>query len=184
MKLNNKGFSKIETLIIVVIVAALLLLGIILVSTTTTNKNIDTFKKDTTSILNASKNVYGNLEKIESSYITTSSEAISTGVCITLNGLKENDYLKNEYKNWDGYIVIEKDLNNNYYYTAWLTNGKYIVDGYSLNKINDLSLKDETIIKGKEIEIPSSSFKGTSSDKGGLSKITNYNQKCIDEKIE
>jgi competence protein ComGC len=90
MKLNNKGFSKIETLIIVVIVAALLLLGIILVSTTTTNKNIDTFKKDTTSILNASKNVYGNLEKIESSYITTSSEAISTGVCITLNGLKEN----------------------------------------------------------------------------------------------
>lgn len=182
MKLNNKGFSKIETLIIVVIVAVLLLLGIILVSATTTNKNLDTFKKDTTSILNASKNVYGNLEKKESSYITTSSEAISTGVCITLNGLKENDYLENEYKNWDGYVVIEKDLNNNYTYIAWLTNGKYIIDGYSLDKISELSSKE--IVKGKEIEIPDSSFKGTSSDKGGLSKITNYNQKCIDEKIE
>ena len=43
---------------------------------------------------------------------------------------------------------------------------------------------DKTIIKGKEIEMPYTSFKGTSSDKGGLSKITNYNQKCIDEKIE
>ena len=32
--------------------------------------------------------------------------------------------------------------------------------------------------------MPHKSYTGTESDKGGLDKLTNYNQKCIDEKIE
>lgn len=182
--INNKGFSKLEMLIIVVLVSVLLLLGITFVFSGTTSKNIDTFKKESTTLINASKNVYNNLEKANSEYITTSEEAISTAVCITLDGLKANDYLENEYKDWDGYLVIEKDLDNNFNYIAWLTNGKYLIDGYELNKIEELNLKDETLLKEDRVEMPHKSYTGTESDKGGLDKLTNYNQKCIDEKIE
>lgn len=182
--INNKGLSKLEMLIIIVLVSVLLLLGITFVLSGTTNKNIDTFKKESITLINASKNVYGNLEKKESEYITTSDEAISTAVCITLDGLKENDYLENEYKGWDGYLVIEKDLDNNFNYIAWLTNGKYLIDGYTLDKINDLNLKDETLLKEDRVELPYKTFTGTESEKGGLEKLTNYNQKCINEKIE
>jgi hypothetical protein len=171
-------------LIIVVLVSVLLLLGVTFVLSGTTNKNIDTFKKDSITLINASKNVYGNLEKTNSEYITTSEEGISTAVCITLDGLKENDYLKNEYKDWEGYLVIEKDLDNNFNFIAWLTNGKYIIDGYTLDNISKLSLKDETLLKGDSIDLPHKSFTGTESDKGGLDKLTNYNQNCINEKIE
>ena len=184
MKLNNKGFSKIETLITVVLGSILLLIGIVLVSIGTTNKKIETFKKDSINLITVSQNIYGNLEKNNSEYIIKSDEGISNGLCITLEGLKENNYVENDYKKWEGYIVIEKDENNKMYYTAWLTNGKYIIDGYSLDMIDKLNLKDETLLEGKNITIPSTSFRGTDSDKGGLSTKTTYNQKCINEKIE
>lgn len=184
MKLNKQGFSKLEILIVIVIVSVLLLLGIVLVSTSTKNKKIDTFKTDSANIIKVSQNIYGNLEKVNSEYIVPSSEGISNGMCITLEGLKANDYLESEYKDWEGYIVIEKDLNDKMYYTAWLSNGKYTIDGYSLDKIDKLNLKDETLIAGNNINIPKDTFKGTDKDKGGLSKITTYNQKCINEKIE
>jgi hypothetical protein len=171
-------------LIIIVIVAVLLLLGIVLVATGTKNKNIDTFKKDSENIITVSQNIFGNLEKENSEYIVPSNEGLSSAMCITLDGLKENDYLENEYKDWEGYLVIEKDLNNKMHYIAWLTNGKYVIDGYSLDMIDKLNLKDETLLEGNSIDIPTTSFKGTDSDKGGLSKITTYNQKCINEKIE
>ena len=184
MKLNNKGFSKLEILIIVVIVAVLLLLGILLVATGTKNKNIDTFKKDSTSIIKVSQNIFGNLEKNNSEYIVASNEGLSSAMCITLEGLKANDYLENDYKDWEGYLVIEKDLNDKMHYIAWLTNGKYVIDGYSLDMIEELNLKDETLLEGNSVDIPRDSFKGTDHDKGGLSKTTTYNQKCINEKIE
>lgn len=184
MKLNNKGFSKLEMLIIIVIIAVLLLLGIVLVTTGTKNKNIDTFKKDSENIITVSQNIFGNLEKENSEYIVPSNEGLSSAMCITLEGLKENDYLENEYEDWEGYLVIEKDLNNKMHYIAWFTNGKYVIDGYSLDMIDKLNLKDETLLEGDSIDIPTNSFKGTDSDKGGLSKITTYNQKCINEKIE
>ena len=69
-------------------------------------------------------------------------------------------------------------------YTAWLTNGKYIIDGYTLNKISDLSLNDKTLKKGHKINISYDSFKGTDENKGGFSQIAKYNGQCIDEKIE
>lgn len=184
MKLNKEGFSKLEILIIIVLVAVLLLLGIVLVTSSTKNKNIDTFKKDSESILTASKNIYGNLEKNQSEYIIASNEGISNAMCITLDGLKKNDYLENDYENWDGYIVIEKDLNNKMYYTAWLTNGKYVIDGYTLDMIDKLNLKDETLLEGDQIDLPHKSFEGTEKDKGGMSKKATYNQNCINEKIE
>ena len=145
---------------------------------------METLKKETINIINISKNVYGNLEKENSEYIINAENSDTKGVCITLNGLKENDYLTNEYKNWDGYIVIEKDTNDKMIYTAWLTNGKYIIDGYTLNKISDLSLNDKTLKKGHKINISYDSFKGTDENKGGFSQIAQYNGQCIDEKIE
>ena len=87
MKLNNKGFSKLEMLIIIVIVAVLLLLGIVLVATGTKNKNIDTFKKDSENIITVSQNIFGNLEKENSEYIVPSNEGLSSAMCITLDGL-------------------------------------------------------------------------------------------------
>lgn len=182
--INNKGLSKLETIIIIFLVSILLLIGISFAINITTNKKVDTFKKDSISIINASKNIYGNLERKQNQHIVTSNEGISTAVCITLEGLKENNYLKNEYKNWEGYIVVEKDLNNNFNYIAWLTNGKYIIDGYSLKKIDELNFKNKTLLKGDKIELPHKSFTGTDKEKGGLEKNTNYIQECINEKIE
>lgn len=182
--MNNEGFSKLESLIVISIIAVFVLIGFLAAISQTNKKKIETFKKETINIVNIAKNVYSNLEKEDSEYIIKANNSEATGVCITLSGLKENDYLTNEYKKWDGYIVIEKDSFGNMRYTTYLTNGKYIIDGYTHDKISGLSLKDETLLKGKKIDVADSSFKGAEKEKGGISPTTSYNGTCINEKIE
>ena len=182
--MNKKGFSKIEIVIIIFIVSVLFLLGISAAFSATGNNKIDTGKKDAINISDVSKNIYGNLEKKESEYISSNEGATSKGLCVTLKGLRENEYLTEKYKDWDGYLVIEKDSSNKMTYTAWITNGKYLIDGYTVDLIENLSLKDDTLVKEKEVDIPVSSFKSTTKENGGPDTINIYNQKCINEKIE
>lgn len=182
--MNNEGFSKIEGIIITLIITVFVLIGFLAATSITSKKKVETFKKETLNIINISKNVYNNLEKEDSEYIIKDTNSDTKGICITLNGLKENEYLTNEYKKWDGYIVMEKDSFGNMRYSTWLTNGKYIINGYTHDKISSLSLKDNTIEKGKKIDISYDSFKGPEKEKGGLTPTTSYNGECIDEKIE
>ena len=79
------------------------------------------------SLITIAKNVYPALEKAgKQNYIITSEDGTSKSVCITISGLEENDYFTKEYKDWDGYVIVEKQ-NNNYTYTLWGTNKKYVL---------------------------------------------------------
>ena len=63
----------------------------------------------------------------KTNYMTPSTDDSLKGMCITIKGLKENDFPVDNYKDWNGYIVIEEAPNKQYQYTAWVTNGKYVI---------------------------------------------------------
>ncbi len=171
-KLEN---VKLEALFMIVLLAVVLIAGIAIFSISTKNKNIDNFKDDATSLLSIAKNVYPALEKSgKNNYIITSEDGTSTAVCITITGLDENDYLKKEYKNWSGYIVVEKQ-SDNYTYTLWGTNNKYVLDGVNLEEI--AALKELKQYNNEEFERKvTTSYEGVSGKK--------YNSPCISKKVE
>lgn len=174
-KLDN---IKLEALFMIVLLAIVLVVGIVIFSIATKNKKIDNFKDEAHSLLSIAKNVYPALEKSgKQNYIMTSEDGSSQAVCITITGLDENDYLKKEYKNWSGYIVVEKQ-NNKYTYTLWGTNKEYVLDGYSLEDIDQATTKKEiTKYNNEEYERKvTTSFEGISGKK--------YNGSCISKKVE
>lgn len=187
--MNNKGFSKIEILVIIVILAILAICGLTVVSITTTEKKEKTFKSDANEIVSAAKQAYANEIKKESSeYIKTSDDGVGKAMCITIDGLKSNDLISDSYSNYDGYVVAE-EINNTYYYTLWLTNKEYTLDGYESKKIKDVSIDSGSITKYNDETYSSrvrTSFTGTTSNKGGSgteSQTKRYETKCISEKI-
>ncbi len=171
-KLEN---VKLEALFMIVLLAIVLIAGIAIFSISTKNKNIDNFKDDATSLLSIAKNVYPALEKSgKNSYIINSEDGTSEAVCITITGLDENDYLKKEYKDWSGYIVVEKQ-SGNYTYTLWGTNTKYVLDGVNLEEIEEL--KELKKYNNEEFERKvTTSFEGANGKK--------YNSPCISKKVE
>lgn len=174
-KLEN---IKLEILFMIVLSAIVIIAGISIFGITTKNKKIDNFKEDAESLLTIAKNVYPALEKSgNQNYIITSEDGSAKSVCITITGLEENDYLTKEYKDWYGYIVVEKQ-SDNYTYTLWGTNKKYVLNGYNLEEIkNATTSKEITKYNNEEFEREvTSSYEGKSGKK--------YNSSCISKKVE
>ena len=174
-KLEN---TKLEVLFMIVLLAIVIIAGITIFSVSTKNKKIDNFKKDATSLLNIAKNVYPALEKSgKQNYIVTSEDGTTSSVCITITGLEENDYLKKEYKDWSGYIIVEK-YQEEYTYTLWGTNNKYVLNGYKIEEIeNATTKKDITKYNNEAFEREvKTSYKSKDGKK--------FNAPCINEKIE
>jgi len=169
---------KLEILFIIVLLAIVIIAGLAIFTMATKNKNIDNFKEDAKSILSVAKNIYPALEKTNNTdYIHTSDDGTSKAVCITITGLEENDYLTKKYKNWNGYVVVEK-TNNEYTYTLWGTNKKYVYNEIDLLSIEKSSV-DKEITKYQKEEFERSvktSFKGKNDKR--------YYGECISKKID
>ena len=185
-------FSKIEILFMVVMVSLVIIAGTAVFTITTKNRNIANFKQDASSIISTAKNTYAAFMMSDKTKgIVKSDSGEYHGMCITIKGLKENGYLIKEYKDWEGYVVIEETKNKEYNYTIWATNKKYVIDGYDSTKIDSLTI-DNGITSYNDDSFTSkvkTSFTGTSGDKGGTgssdgSNLQRYQTSCINEKVE
>ena len=188
--MNNKGFSKIEILFIIVILAILTICGATVVTITTREKKQETLIENATEIVSGAKQAFANyIKQDKSDYIVVSDDGVGKGMCITLDGLHANGFTEKTYNDYDGYVVIE-EINNAYYYSLWLTDKEYTIDGYESKKIPELTIEDGTITKYSDETYSSrvrTSFTGTTSTKGGSgqeSQTKRYQTKCISEKIE
>ncbi len=193
-KLNKEeklSFNKIEVLIMIVLVALIIVSLTLVVTITTRNRNVSNFRNDSEYIIAAAKNAYNSFKISEKTTgIVTGSDGSTLGMCITVKGLKENEFLTNDYKNYEGYVVIEESQDHTYNYSLWLTNKKYVINGYDSKEIKNLSTK-KGIEKYNDDEFTSkvrTSFTGTTKDKGGISpdkdNLKRYEAACINEKIE
>jgi type II secretory pathway pseudopilin PulG len=185
-------FSKIEILFMIVMVALVIIAGVTVFTLSTRRQNISNFKEDTSELINIAKNAHASfMMSNKTNYMTPSTDDSLKGMCITIKGLKENDFPVDNYKDWNGYIVIEEAPNKQYQYTAWVTNGKYVIDGYDSVMIKDLTIEKE-ITSYNDDNFTSkvkTSFTGTSGEKGGTgstdgSVLKRYEAACINEKVE
>ena len=177
-------FSRLEILCMIVLVAIFVTGGITIVSLATKNQKAINLKNEATSIIEDAKiayNYYSHLNNTE--YIVTSNDGASKGMCITLEGLVNNDFTTKTYDNWDGYVVIE-NKNNKMYYSIWLTNQEYVIDGYESSKLDELKINKglTTYNNEKFASTVRKKFISPNSDKGGTG--SEYATKCISEKIE
>ncbi|HIS18422.1 MAG TPA: hypothetical protein IAC02_07445 [Candidatus Coprovivens excrementavium] len=191
-KKEKLTFSKIEILFMIVMVALVIVTGITIFTLTTQKRNVENFKNDSEYLISFAKNAYASIKMNgDSEYIVTGSDGSTKGMCITIKGLKDNDFLQNEYSDWEGYIVIEESASKKYNYSIWATNKKYVLNGYDSSMIKDLSV-NEGLTEFNDDEFSSkvkTSFTGTSGEKGGTgntdgSSLLRYEAPCINEKIE
>lgn len=178
-------FSKLEILCMIVLVTIFITGGIAIVSLATNNQKVNNLKQEAISIIDDAKIAYKYYSILENKdYIVTSTDGESKGMCITLDGLVNNEFTTKTYDNWDGYVVVE-EKGENLYLSVWLTDKSYSIDGYALTKLNDLKLNDG-ITKYQDEKYAYNvrkSFTGTSTEKGGTGN-KEYATKCISEKIE
>ncbi len=188
-------FSKMEIIFIVVLVALVIIAGITVFSFTTKKQNIANFIEDTESLIGPAKNAHAaftmSTEDKYKEYVVKSEDGKTEAICFTINGLKENGFLTREYTNWDGYIVVEQTEKHDFYHTIWVTNKKYVIDGYEAKKIKDLTTDDGITSYNKEqfTNKVKTSFTGTSGSKGGSGStdgktLLKYEGKCVNEKVE
>lgn len=191
-KKDKLTFSKIEILFMIVMVALVILVGITIFTLTTQKRNVKNFQDGSEYLISFAKNAYSAIKMTgNTDYIVTGSDGSTKGMCITIKGLKDNDFLQKEYDGWEGYIVIEESANKKYNYSIWATNQKYVLNGYDSSKIKELTT-DNGITKYNNDEFSSkvkTSFTGTSGEKGGTgstdgSTLLRYETACINEKIE
>lgn len=191
-KKDKLTFSKIEILFMIVMVALVILVGITIFTLTTQKRNVKNFQDGSEYLISFAKNAYSAIKMTgNTDYIVTGSDGSTKGMCITIKGLKDNDFLQKEYDGWEGYIVIEESANKKYNYSIWATNQKYVLNGYDSSKIKELNT-DNGITKYNNDEFSSkvkTSFTGTSGEKGGTgstdgSTLLRYEAPCINEKIE
>jgi len=191
-KKDKLTFSKIEILFMIVMVALVILVGITIFTLTTQKRNVKNFQDGSEYLISFAKNAYSAIKMTgNTDYIVTGSDGSTKGMCITIKGLKDNDFLQKEYDGWEGYIVIEESANKKYNYSIWATNQKYVLNGYDSSKIKELTT-DNGITKYNNDEFSSkvkTSFTGTSGEKGGTgstdgSTLLRYEAACINEKIE
>lgn len=184
-------FSSIEKLFMVVMVAMVIVAGTTVFTISTRNKNVSNLKEEAEVIISAAKNAYAIISwNNDSEYVVESEDGTEKGMCITLEGLVENGYSDKDFSDWDGYVVIE-EVDDNYYYTLWLTDKKYVIDGYESAMISSLKLNDGIVAYNKD-EFTSkveTSFTGTSSTKGGTgnsdgTSLKRFEGTCLDKKIE
>ncbi len=189
---NNFKLTNIEMIFVVVMLLVSIIGGILIFSVSTSKQNLVNFKGDVDNLVKAAKNSYVSFSKSnKSDYIVTSSDGTTKGMCITINGLKANDFLTEEYKDWDGYIVIEETSDEKFHYGIWMTNQKYVINGYDSSQLNDLEL-DSGITKYDNETFSTKvrqEFTGISGKNGGTgnidgSSLKRYETKCINEKIE
>lgn len=185
-------FSKIEILFMIVMVALVIIAGITVFTLTTRNQNIKNFKDDTSELVSLAKNAHAAFTMSDkTSGIVTSTDGTTKGMCITIKGLEANDFPVSNYKGWDGYIVIEEADKQQFNYSVWVTNGKYVINGYDSTKISELTT-DEGITSYNDDNFSTkvkTSFTGTSGEKGGTgstdgSTLKRYETACINEKVE
>lgn len=185
-------FSKIEILFMIVMVALVIVTGITVFSLATQKRNLSNFKNDSNYLISFAKNAYASLDMSgNKEYIVTGSDGTTKGMCITIKGLKENEFLTKEFDGWEGYIVIEEGQNKKFNYSLWATNKKLVINGYDSLMINDLTTEDG-ITKYNDDNFTDkvkTSFTGTSGEKGGTgssdgSTLLRYEAPCINEKIE
>lgn len=185
-------FSKIEILFMIVMVALVIIAGITVFTITTRNQNIKNFKDDTSELVSLAKNAHAAFTMSDkTSGIVTSTDGTTKGMCITIKGLEANDFPVSNYKDWDGYIVIEEADKQQFNYSVWVTNGKYVINGYDSTKISELTT-DEGITSYNDDNFSTkvkTSFTGTSGEKGGTgstdgSSLKRYEAACINEKVE
>ena len=191
-KKDKLTFSKIEILFMIVMVALVILVGITIFTLTTQKRNVKNFQDGSEYLISFAKNAYSAIKMTgNTDYIVTGSDGSTKGMCITIKGLTDNDFLQKEYDGWEGYIVIEESANKKYNYSIWATNQKYVLNGYDSSKIKELTT-DNGITKYNNDEFSSkvkTSFTGTSGEKGGTgstdgSTLLRYEAPCINEKIE
>ena len=191
-KKDKLTFSKIEILFMIVMVALVILVGITIFTLTTQKRNVKNFQDGSEYLISFAKNAYSAIKMTgNTDYIVTGSDGSTKGMCITIKGLKDNDFLQKEYDGWEGYIVIEESANKKYNYSIWATNQRYVLNGYDSSKIKELTT-DNGITKYNNDEFSSkvkTSFTGTSGEKGGTgstdgSTLLRYEAPCINEKIE
>jgi len=189
-KEDKLSFSTIEIILMVVMVALVVVSAITVVSITTRKQNVDNLKKEAQSIIAQAKNAYAGFTfKENSEYIVQGEDGLTKAMCITLDGLYANGYSTKEYKDQDGYVVIEEDANHKYNYTIWYTNKKYVIDGYDESKIKDLDI-NKGITKYNNDSFSTkvrTSFTGTTKEKGGTSSNNTpkrYEAVCVNEKVE
>lgn len=185
-------FSKIEILFMIVMVALVIIAGITVFTISTRKQNIKNFKEDTSELVNLAKNAHAAFTMSgKTSNIVTSTDGTSKGMCITIKGLEANDFPVDNYKDWNGYVVIEETAKEQFSYSVWVTNGKYVIDGYDSKKVPDLTT-DKGITSYNDDNFTSkvkTSFTGTSGEKGGTgstdgSTLKRYEATCINEKVE
>ena len=137
MKKDNKTkkeekltFSTIEILLMVIMVALVAVSAITVVSITTRKQNETNIKNEAEVIISQAKNAYAAFFiSGKNEYIVEADDGMTRGMCITLDGLYENGYSTNEYKDKDGYVVIEEGPNHDYHYAIWYTNKKLVIEG-------------------------------------------------------
>lgn len=184
--------TNVEVLFVIVMLAISIMGGIAIFSVSTGNRHLLNFKDDTGNIVKAAKASYIFFEKLNNEgYIVSSSDGTTKGMCITIQGLKANDFLTQEYKNWDGYVVIESSGTDKYNYGIWITNQKYVINGYDAGQLSELELNKGITEYNNETFSTKvrQSFTGTSGKNGGTgntdgSRLKQYETKCINEKIE
>lgn len=184
-------FSNIEILFMIVMVALVIVSGITVFTITTKRQNVANFKESSSYIISAAKNAYAAIERRNSSAIVTSDDGEGKGMCITLEGLVANEFMKDDFLDltkWDGYVVIEESSNGTFNYSLWVTNQEYVIDGYDSTKLEDLTT-DDGITSYNDDNFSSkvrTSFTGTTSDKGGTGTGNNtkrYEAVCINESV-
>ena len=93
-KEEKLSFNKIEILIMIVLVALIIVSLTLVVTITTRKRNVANFKTDTDYIISAAKNAYNSFKISEKTdKIVTGSDGSTLGMCITVKGLKENEFL-------------------------------------------------------------------------------------------
>ena len=169
-KEEKLSFNKIEILIMVVLVLLVAISATLVVTITTRNRNVSNFKTDSEYILSAAKNAYNSFEITEKTSSTVvGSDGVTKGMCITVKGLQANGYLSDKYDNYEGYVVVEEEPGKKLHYTLWVTNKKYVINGYDSKMIKDLTIK-KGIEKYNKDEFTSkvrTSFAGTTKEKCG-----------------
>ena len=169
---NSKGFSLIEILVVIALISAFVLIGYPIVKGILDNSNKESFRNTTIGIISDFDKAYN--EKKDKEVLSTESICSNSKVysfktsdeieysylCMTLNDLRKEEYIKNKLDNdYGGYIQIWVNQSNGEAITFInVTNGDYYIQG----RVNDLTNKDFKATKesydGNEIQKPSKSI--------------------------
>ena len=183
-----RSFETIQVLTVIVTIAILLVVGGILTLVLTRNAKVNNIKTAAGDLIKAAKNAYATFSMEEGgNYIVSSDNGHYKGMCISVKGLEANGYIDDSYKSYDGYIVIEYN-DGEKFYSVWLTNKEFTIDGYEEGKLDKLSYGKGINNYANEVyeSKVTSSFTGTTSDHGGSegNGIRRYETACIEEKIK